>query len=418
VTTRRAFLRISTIILAAATLPAHAGAPAESQPQGKKLHILILGGTGFLGPACMESALAHGHKVTLFNSGRSEERRQANGRPSVVPAGVDVLIGNRDPEKTADDRRLAGLPEDQRKPDPNSPKGLTQLQGKTFDAVIDTSGYYPRMVKASAELLAPNVQQYVFISTLSVYKSNEQPGNNEDAELGTLEDPTVETMGPQGAHYGPLKVLCEKAVEEALPGRATILRPGFIVGPRDNSQRFMYWPVRISQGGEMPVPGTPETLIQTIDVRDLADFTVRCIEEKITGVYNTTGEPMTMKAFVEGIREGVSADTTFTFLGKEFTEQQHLGFGEFPLWIPQEGEGAGFHQRDVSKAVKAGLKFRPIADTAKATLAWFNEVPEAMHKNLLNPGRLTPEREKEILEAFRSGATSTKPAESTTGAAD
>ncbi len=388
----------SAVLLGA--LPALAG-----QPEGagsRKLHILILGGTGFLGPACMESALASGHRVTLFNSGRTEERRQAGGRPSLIPEGVEVLIGNRDPEKTADDRRLAGLPEDQRKPDPNSPKGLSQLEGRTFDAVIDTSGYYPRMVGASAELLAPNVKNYVFISTLSVYKSNEHPGKTEEDELGTLEDPTVESMGPQGAYYGPLKALCEKAVEEAMPGRATILRPGFIVGPRDVSARFLYWPVRIAAGGDMPVPGTPETLIQVVDVRDLADFTIRTIEQNITGVFNVTGQPMPMLAFVEEIREGVGAETSFVFLGKEFTESNDLGFAQFPLYIPQEGEAAGFHQRDVSKAVRAGLTFRPLSDTARATLEWYRDLPADIQEKVLPAGRLTPEREKELLEAFRS----------------
>jgi 2'-hydroxyisoflavone reductase len=393
---------------AAALSPALAQ-PAESQPQERQRHILILGGTGFLGPACVESALARGHKVTIFTSGRTEERRQANGRASVIPEGVEVVIGNRDPEKTADDRRLEGQADAAEKKDPNSPRGLTNLQGRTFDAVIDTSGYFPRIVGASAELLAPNVQQYVFISTLSVYKDNSQPGNDESAELATMDDPKLEEMGAQGQHYGALKVLCERAVEKALPGKTTVLRPGFIVGPRDNLRRFMYWPVRIAQGGEMPVPGEPDTLIQIIDVRDLADFAVRCIEQKITGTFNTTGEPMTMRSFVEGIRDGVNTDTKFTFLGKQFTEEHKLGFGEFPLWIPQEGDGAGFHQRDVSKAVKAGMTFRPISDTAKVTLDWFNGVPEKMQPNLLPPGRLTPEREREILEAFRAGARSPAP---------
>jgi 2'-hydroxyisoflavone reductase len=405
--TRRHFLRLAAAIAASSLFSTATAAPEHAinpDMPDKQLHILILGGTGFLGPACMESALARGHKVTLFNSGRTEERRQAIGRPTVIPEGVEVLIGNRDPDKTADDRRLQGVPEAEQKADPSSPKGLTQLEGKTFDAVIDTSGYYPRMVKASAMQLAPNVKQYVFISTLSVYASNAQPGNDESAPLATMEDASLEEMGPNGQYYGALKALCEEAAESAMPGRATILRPGFIVGERDTSARFMFWPVRIAQGGEMPVPGEPENLIQVVDVRDLADFTIHCIEHTITGPFNITGKPIAMREFVESIRQGVSADTRFTFLGREFTQQQNLGFGQFPLWIPPEGEYAGFHQRDIAKALAAGLKFRPLEVTARATLDWFNDVPESIQPNLLPRNRLTPEREKEILEAFHARA--------------
>jgi 2'-hydroxyisoflavone reductase len=406
--TRRRFLRIVAAATAAfgLTLPTLASIHGDDMPD-KQLHILILGGTGFLGPACMESALERGHRVTLFNSGRTEERRSANNRPSVIPEGVEVLIGNRDPDKTADERRLQGLPEEQRKPDPNSPKGLAQLEGRKFDAVIDTSGYYPRMVKASAEQLAPRVHQYIFISTLSVYKSNAQPGNDESAELATMDDPTLEEMGPSGAYYGPLKALCEQAAEDAMPGRTTILRPGFIVGPRDTSRRFMYWPVRIAQGGEMPIPGDPDTLIQVVDVRDLADFTIRCIEQNITGAFNITGQPQTMQRFVEQIRDGVGADTRFVFLGA--SGPQNLGFHTHPLYIPQKGEFTGFHQRDVSKAVRRGLTFRPLADTARATLDWYNEVPGPIQAGLLNENRLNPEREREILEAHRGAATTPAP---------
>jgi 2'-hydroxyisoflavone reductase len=143
------------------------------------LRILILGGTGFLGPACTESALARGHKVTHFNSGRTEERRHAIGRPSLVPEGVEQLYGNRDPNKTAADRKNEGKPGAPK--DPDSPKGLSQLVGRKWDAVIDTSGYFPRMVKASAELLAPNVKQYLFISTISVYKDVSTPNFDETA---------------------------------------------------------------------------------------------------------------------------------------------------------------------------------------------------------------------------------------------
>src|SRR6266481_5417114 len=189
--TRREFIASGIAAVIAGSLP-RIFASAETSGNARSFRILILGGTGFLGPACTESALARGHSVTHFNSGRTEERRQETGRPSVVPAGVQQLVGNRDPNKTADDRKTEGKSDAPK--DPNSPKGLSQLEGKKWDAVIDTSGFFPRMVKASAELLAPNVKQYVFISSISVYKNNNVPNADETAPLNTLDDPTSEEM--------------------------------------------------------------------------------------------------------------------------------------------------------------------------------------------------------------------------------
>src|SRR5258708_1429557 len=212
--TRREFIASTAAATCVSLLPATLRA---ADPIAKPLRILILGGTGFLGPACTESALARGHSVTHFNSGRTEERRREAGRPSVVPSGVQQLYGNRDPNKTADDRKTEGKSDAPK--DPNSPKGLSQLEGKKWDAVIDTSGYFPRLVKASAELLAPNVKQYVFISTISVYKDNNIPNADETAPLNILEDPTTEEMGKDFVNYGGGKALCEKAAEKAMPGR-------------------------------------------------------------------------------------------------------------------------------------------------------------------------------------------------------
>ena len=242
---RRKFIICSSAFAGGLGISRSAPTAGDSiSPVKPSLRILILGGTGFLGPACTESALARGHHVTHFNSGRTEERRREAGRPSVVPTGVEQLYGNRDPNKTADDRRTEGKTNTQK--DPNSPKGLSQLEGKKWDAVIDTSGYFPRMVKASAALLSPNVKQYVFISTISVYKRNDVPNFDETAPLATLQDPTVEEMGKNFENYGGGKALCEKAAEAAMPGRVTNIRPGFMVGPRDTSGRYIYWPVRVS----------------------------------------------------------------------------------------------------------------------------------------------------------------------------
>ncbi len=347
----------------------------ESSPVSGLLRILILGGTGFLGPACTESALARGHKVTHFNSGRTEERRRESGRPSLVPAGVEQLYGNRDPNKTADDRRTEGKA-DARK-DPNSPKGLTQLQGKKWDAVIDTSGYFPRMVKASVELLAPNIRQYVFISSISVYRDNSLPDFDESAAVQTLADPTTEDLGKDFANFGGGKALCEKAADAAMPGRVTNVRPGFIVGPRDTSGRFIYWPVRASLGGVMAVPGEPGDPIQIIDVRDLADWLIHCIERNIVGVYNATGpeKPLSMQAMLEGIRKGTGANVTFKWLDNAFLKTNGVREGQFPLYEPPTGQTAGFHRCNVSRALAKGLTFRPVADTAKATLDWYKSLP-------------------------------------------
>jgi 2'-hydroxyisoflavone reductase len=371
--TRRDFIASTSAVAVGTSLSPSALYAAE--PGAKTLRILILGGTGFLGPACTESALARGHSVTHFNSGRTEERRKEAGRPSVVPAGVEQLHGNRDPNKTADDRKTEGKADAPK--DPNSPKGLTQLQGKKWDAVIDTSGYFPRMVKASAELLAPNVKQYVFISSISVYKNNNVPHADESAALNTLEDPTTEEMGKDFANFGGGKALCEKAAEAAMPGRVTNIRPGYIVGARDTSGRFIYWPVRASLGGTMAVPGNPADPIQIIDVRDLADWVIHCIENNTVGVFNATGpdKELSMKTMLEGVRKGTSANVSFTWIDNDFIKAQGVGDGQFPLYAPPTGDTAGFHRCSISRALATGLKFRPVADTAKATLEWYQSLP-------------------------------------------
>lgn len=391
-THRRDFIRAALLASAGlamgggrtfANAPAAATKPSPDATPSKKLKILILGGTGFLGPACTEAILARGHSLTLFNRGRMETIRKERGLPGVVPDGVEVLYGNRDPEKFAEDwkddphQNTKGL---EKKPE--NPKGLSQLKGRTWDAVIDTSAYFPRIAKASAELLAPNVKRYVFISTLSVYADTSKP-ITEDTPLATLSDPATEDFGPNYQNYGGGKAACEKAVESAMPGRVTNIRPGFIVGPRDTSSRFLFWPLRIRRGGEMLLPGSPDDPIQVIDVRDLASWVVHCIEDSVVGVFNATGpaSPMSMKTLAEGCRKGCDSSTTFSWASIETL--QSLGKGkdgeplfrsenDFPLYVPPTGEGAGFHKCDVSRAVAQGLTFRPIDDTARTTLAWFD----------------------------------------------
>jgi 2'-hydroxyisoflavone reductase len=404
--TRRHFILSSTALLAAATIPEELALGRTALQAGARLRILILGGTGFLGPACTESALTRGHQVTHFNSGRTEERRREAGRPSLVPPGVTQLYGNRDPNKTADERRAEGKPAAGK--DPASPKGLSQLAGRKWDAVIDTSGYFPRIVKASADLLAPNIGQYVFISSISVYKDNSIPNYDESAAVQTLGDPTTEEMGKDFANFGGGKALCERAAESAMPGRVTNIRPGFIVGPRDTSGRFVYWPVRASMGGTMAVPGKPSDPIQIIDVRDVADWIIRCIEDRTTGVFNATGpaKPLSMKAMLQGVRAGIHSNVKFTWLDNNFLRTNGIQEGQFPLYEPPTGETAGFHRCNISRALAAGLKFRPVAATAKATIEWYRSLPADLQARVA-PQLATrtgeqpwPATEKQLLEKW------------------
>src|SRR5581483_5696245 len=232
--TRRSFL---TSVAAAGFLSA---APARKR-------ILILGGTGFLGPATVEAAKARGHELTLFNRGKT--------RPGLFP-NIEALHGDRDPDKG---------------------EGLNSLRNRKWDTVIDNSGYFPRQVSASAKLLSGNVAHYIFISSISAYADNSIENQDERAKLATIADPTVEKVTEQT--FGPLKALCEKAAADAFPGHATIVRPGYIVGPDDPSGRFTYWPVRIDRGGEVLAPGAPTDPVQIIDVRDLGAWLITLVEQ-------------------------------------------------------------------------------------------------------------------------------------------
>ena len=233
------------------------GAAGIMAPARKR--VLILGGTGFLGPATVEAALARGHQLTLFNRGRT--------RPGLFP-DLEKLTGDRDPRKG---------------------EGLKALAGRQWDAAIDNSGYYPRMVGASAKLLAGAVKQYIFISSISVYAQDSEEGADETARVATIPNPAIEEMGPNWENFGALKALCERAAEEAMPGRVTVVRPGYIVGPDDPSGRFTYWPVRVDRRGEILAPGEPADPVQFIDVRDLGAWLVQVVEDGTTGVFNATG---------------------------------------------------------------------------------------------------------------------------------
>jgi 2'-hydroxyisoflavone reductase len=351
--------------------PASASPPPEKAAEKKSL--LILGGTSFLGPSVVEAARARGWSITLFNRGKT--------RPDLFP-DIEKIRGNRDPNKD---------------------EGLKALEGRSWDAVIDTSGYVPRIVRASAELLSKNVKQYVYISSISVYKDNSVIGIDESAAVGTMADPTVEAMGKEFENYGPLKALCEQAAENAMPGRVSNVRPGYIVGPDDPTDRFTYWPVRVERGGEMLVPGLAEDPIQVIDVRDLGAWLVTLVANKATGVFNAVGPdaPLTMGHVLEACKKASSAsDARFTWVPNQFLKDAPGDPIDMPIWAPNEGETKGFHRVNGKKAIAAGLKCRAIEPTVADTLAYFKSLP-AERQAKLRAG-LKAEQEVELLKTFHA----------------
>jgi 2'-hydroxyisoflavone reductase len=369
-TTRREFLQSSLAAAAVCSLPQ---SKPQSQPAGGGKKILILGGTIFLGPAVIAAATRRGHTLTLFNRDKS--------RPGKFKDQYETLKGNRDPKKD---------------------EGLKALEGREWDAVVDTSGHFPRWVRASCEVLA-KCRHYTYISSISAYADNTEEGQDETARAATLKDPDVETMGKNYENYGGLKAACEAAAEKALPGRACNIRPGFIVGPEDTSDRFTYWPVRFDRGGEMLAPGAPTDPIQILDVRDLGEWIVHCIENQITGLFNACGpgKPWTMGGVIDDCKAASGKDTKVTWVDGEFLRKQgEEGDGPIPIWVPYAGAMKGFHKYSNARAVKAGLKFREPLATVKDTLAWF-KAQTAERQKLLEKRTLSAERETAILEAWR-----------------
>ncbi|MBL8746242.1 MAG: twin-arginine translocation signal domain-containing protein [Phycisphaerae bacterium] len=392
-TSRRDFVRYSVAAGAAVALgsfPVARGADALKTSSGKGLRILILGGTGFLGPAVVEAARARGHTLTLFNRGRTDKRKEELYGEPIFP-DIEKIYGNRDPDKHAVDD------------DPASPKGLVGLEGdRTWDAVVDTSGYYPRIVGASAQLLKDRVKHYTFISSVSVYRDNATPGGDETREVGTIPDPTVEEMGADFSNYGPLKALCEQAAEAAMPGRVANIRPGFIVGRWDPSDRFTYWPVRVDKGGEVLAPGTPDDPIQIIDVRDLGEWIIHCIEHNVTGLYNALGPatPLKWGDVLNACQAAAANPSTLTWVDHEFLAQNGLPPGSLPIWIPPTGEMAGFHRWNCDKSVAAGLKFRSITNTVNDTIAWWRALPESRRNARMRAG-IEQEQEAAVLAKWK-----------------
>ena len=339
---------------------------APATPPAKK-SILVLGGTGFLGPHVVTAAQARGHKLTLFNRGKTH--------PGLFP-DVEKLHGDRDGH-------------------------LEALAGRRWDAVVDPSGYVPRIVKASAELLAPSVGHYVFISTISVYARFDTVNPDESLAVETIEDPTNEDVR---ANYGALKALCEKAAEAAMPDRVANIRPGLIIGPGDPSGRFTHWPSRLAAGGEVLAPGDGSTPVQYIDGRDLGAWIVRVVEDRTVGTMNALGPEhrVTMKSVLDECNRAVGGKAQLTWVDAGFLEQHDVkGWSEMPMWLENKGELTGFGTLQNARAVKAGLTFRPIGDTARDTLAWLETLPEDERARARSSG-IKPDKETQVLAAWKA----------------
>jgi 2'-hydroxyisoflavone reductase len=369
-TTRREFLRASAAAAGALALGGPGGAAQAAQDASgaaSPLRILILSGTGFIGPHQVRYALARGHTVTLFNRGRTN--------PQLFPE-VEKLRGDRDGD-------------------------LEALKGRKWDAVIDNSATIPRWVRDSAQLLSGSAGQYLYISTLSVYRGFPDPGMHESSPVRELDDPTVEEVN--GRTYGGLKVLCEREAEAAFPGKATVIRPGLIVGPGDRTDRWTYWPVRIQRGGEVLAPGDPAFLVRYIDARDVSEWCVRMLERGDTGVYNAVGPRahLSMAEMLYGIRAVTSVAVSFTWVTADFlAEHEVQAWSDMPAWLPPRDEYAGYGSISRDKAIAKGLTFRPLAVTASETLDWWRTLPES--RTAEPRAGIDPEREKAVLAAWRA----------------
>ena len=343
-------------------IPALAG-QEDPVKQGKTM--LILGGTKFLGPAVVDAAKQAGYEITLFNRGQTN--------PQLYPE-LEKIRGDRD-------------------------KGeLDGLKGRSFDVVVDNCGYVPGHVRATAEILSES-GLYVFVSTVSVYSKEENPHRLEDSKLLTVAPEVVaevKTIRESYKNYGAFKALCEQAAEAAIPGRTCNVRPGLIVGRGDSSDRFTYWPLRVRRGGEVLAPADPNAEVQVIDVRDLGDWIVRLGDAQQAGVYNAVGFDgrVTIEELLHGCKIVTGSNSSFTWVPEKFLQENKVRpYAELPLWLPKSMQG----HYDVSKAIAAGLTFRPLADTILDTLAWFDQNRTA---DKMRAG-MKPEREVELLAEWR-----------------
>lgn len=334
----------------------------------RTLRILILGGTNLTGPHTVRFALERGHEVTIFTRGIT--------RPGLFQEAfqhVEHLIGDR-----ADD--------------------LSALEGRSWDVVIDASGRDEAWTRASAELLRDSVDTYAYISSTGVYYPYLTTGITE-ATPPALEDPSGGEDG--SARYGVMKARSELEARRVFGDRTLILRPGYIVGPLDWTHRGTYWPERLSRGGDVLVPGRKSDQVQQIDVRDLTEWTVRLLEDGVHGTFNATGPGahVTLEEFVYGVRAISSTEVRWTWIDDYAFLEEHGVFYAIP-WILPTGNNLGSQRIDVSRARAAGLTYRPIAVTARDTLDWYRTLSPEERAD--PPMAITPEHEREVLEAWRS----------------
>lgn len=340
-------------------------------PAPRALEILILGGTGFIGPHQWRCALARGHRVTLFNRGK---------RPaaSADANAIEVLYGDRDRGN------------------------YTALAGRRFDVCIDNSASVPAWVRGAATVLAGHIDHHVFISTVSVYASHETAGQDESAPRAAYDGPDAMTVTAADlrlnmAWYGPLKALCEDEVQRRFCGISTVVRPGLIVGPGDETDRFTYWPLRLRRGGPLLVPPLHDP-VMLIDVRDLAEWTIHLAEQRLEGPYNAVGpaEVLTMGEMLRQVGEATGRRARLIEASQAFLDAHQVApWSELPVWLPGHGDTAGFHRRSHTRALQAGLRFRPLAQTTADLLAWWDTLDD-MRRATLRAG-LGPEREAELL---------------------
>src|SRR5882724_87983 len=381
-TTRRTFLKLSAMAGGAAGLGLIPGVSSLSAAEAigkmarspKSLRILILGGTGFTGPFQVRYALSRGHKVTVFNRGRTH--------PGELPKEVEQLLGDRNGK-------------------------LDALKGRTWDVVIDHPATLPVWVRDAAQILKGNADRYVYISSISCYGDTSKVGMDESAALAkyTGADAMKETNATMRAGnfalFGPLKAQSEAEAEKWFPGKTLIIRPGYIVGPGDESDRFTYWPVRVERGGEVLAPGAPDDPIQIIDARDLAEWTIRMVEQGTLGSFNAVGPKtkLSMGRMLEVIKRTTNSDARFTWVDDEFLKSQKI-IDDIPIWTSPHGPEIGYSTMNINKAVSKGLTFRPLSDTTRATLEWFRKQPTS--RQLKMRAGIKAEREAEVLAAWHA----------------
>ena len=377
-TNRRDFILNVALAGGALAVPA-ARATTVAEGAGKPLEILILGGTGLTGPYQVRYALTRGHKVTVFNRGRRNDR---------LPSGVTELIGDRNLHQ------------------------LDALKGREWDVVIDNPTTLPFWVRDVGQILKDRTKHYVFISTISVYDmSKPQTSVSESSPLieYTRDDPLgvtqPELMKDIGGLYGAMKAASEREAKKWFGDRSTVIRPTLIAGPGDESFRFTYWPYRIAKGGEILAPGDGQDHVQIIDCRDLAEWTIRMVENPAPGAFNAAGpaSPMTMAEQLHGIRAACDGnrDVRFTWVSVEFLAAQNVTpWGDMPTWIPRSDADSAAMNVDNRRAVAAGLTFRPLATTAVDALEWFKSASAEAQARMLKGAGLAPERERATLAAW------------------